>query len=95
MLRKILINYEFSHQGTIYKSFGTYVGDTGNISSAKNKDYSAEIVCLAMKINNEQLATMLNTRYWDITQAKLLAHGFVFRFIEVDFYPKPRPCDRV
>lgn len=94
MLRKILINYEFSYQGITYKSFGAYVGDTGNMLSVKNKDYSAEIVCLAMKISNEELATMLHTHYWDINQPKLIANGFRFRYVEVEFYPKPRPGER-
>lgn len=87
MLKKILCNYEFIYNGHSFKSFGTYLGDTNNPKVAKQKDYSGDIICLALKISNEALAKMLNTKYWDINQSKIEAAGIHFRTLEIYFYP--------
>ncbi len=87
MLKKILCNYEFVYNGHAFKGYDFYLGDTNNTKVAKQKDYSSDIVCVALKINNEELAKMLNTKYWDITLAKLEAFGIKFNLLDIYFYP--------
>lgn len=87
MLKKILCNYEFVFNGRTLKGSDLYLGDTNNTKLAKQKDYSSQIVCLALKINNEELAKMLNTKYWDINLSKLEAYGMKFVMLEIYFYP--------
>ncbi len=87
MLKKILCNYEFICNGQTFRSFGAYLGDTANTKVAKQKDYSSDIVCLALKITKEELARMINTKYWDITKAKIEAAGITFRNLDIYFYP--------
>lgn len=88
MLRKILANYEFVFMGKTFKAFDLYLGDTANPKVAKQKDYSCEVVCLALKITNEELARMLNTKYWDVNSAKLEAAGIHFNMLEIHFFPE-------
>lgn len=87
MLRKILANFEFVFMGKTFKGFDLYLGDTTNTKVAKQKDYSCDIVCLTLKITNEELARMLNTKYWDINISKLEAAGIRFNFLEIHFFP--------
>ena len=88
MLRKILANYEFVFMGKTFKAFDLYLGDTANPKVAKQKDYSCDVVCLALKITNEELARMLNTKYWDINSGKLEAAGIHFNMLEIHFFPE-------
>lgn len=87
MLKKILCNYEFIYNGHSFKAFGAYLGDTTNPKVAKQKDYSADVICQALKVGKEELAQMINTKYWDITRAKIEAAGITFRTLEIYFYP--------
>lgn len=89
MLRKVLCNYEFIYEGITHKAYGEYLGDTSNVNSAKTKDYSSEVACKALKMGTEELAKMLNMKYWDISKFKLEQSGFKFVQIEIFFYPKP------
>ena len=88
MLRKILANYEFVFMGKTFKAFDLYLGDTANTKVAKQRDYSCEVVCLALKITNEELARMLNTKYWDVNASKLEAAGIHFNMLEIHFFPE-------
>ena len=87
MLRKILIDYEMIYQGKIYKEYGVYLGDTAIPKAAKQKDFTPQIVCYALKVTGEELGKMVKTHYWDINKAKLEKSGFVFVKINMTFYP--------
>ncbi len=87
MLRKILIDYEIIYQGKIYKEYGVYLGDTSVPKAAKQKDFTPQIVCYALKINGEELGKIVKAHYWDINKDKLEKNGFVFNRIDLNFYP--------
>lgn len=87
MLRKILCNYEFFYRGAVYKSQALYLGDTNVPRAALQRDYSLQVVSLALKITEEELARMLNSKYWDISRQKLADAGFLFKQLDIYFYP--------
>lgn len=87
MLRKILIDYEFVLNGKTYKEYGVYLGDTAIPKAAKQKDFTPQIACYALKVTGEELGKMLKAHYWDINKAKLEKYGFVFVKTNISFYP--------
>lgn len=87
MLRNILCNYEFLYRGVVYKCQGLYLGDTNVPRVALQRDYSLQVVSLALKITEEDLARALNSKYWDISRKKLAEAGFLFKQLDVYFYP--------
>lgn len=86
-LRKILCNFEFSYLGIRYMARAFYLGDTANPKVVAGKDFTPMIVCQTLKITNEQLAALLQCKYWDITQEKLAKAGINFLKLEIYFYP--------
>jgi len=88
MLRKILCNYEFTYYGITYKGTDLYLGDTVNYRVAKHKDYASQVVSLVLRRSKEELSKITKSKYWDITQVKLELAGFMFRKLEIHFYPK-------
>lgn len=87
MLRKILCDFEIVYQGKTYKEYGIYLGDTSVPRTAKQKDYTPQIVCYALKVSGEELGKMVKSHYWDINKDKLEKAGFVFAKIDLSFYP--------
>lgn len=86
-LKKILCNFEFNYLGARFMANGFYLGDTANIKSAANKDYTPTIVCQSLKITNEKLANFLRCKYWDIDREKLAKAGIIFSKLDIYFYP--------
>ena len=94
MLRKILCNYEFSYHGNVYRGYGIYLGDTANHRNVEHKDFSSQVVCLALKHTEEELGRLCKCKYWDITRKTLEATGLNFRKLEIFFYPEPKKGER-
>ena len=87
MLRKILCDYEFFFRGRWYRERAVYLGDTMVPAIAQKKDYTSQIVCYALKLSEEDIASLIRVHYWDLDKNKLEKAGFIFTKIKLDFFP--------